>query len=126
MTMTSWPPSLSPTNSSVYVSNEKAVSATPAGVWEVLINAAGWPGWYGPIRNVRLEDGDVNLNPGTRFRWSISRQPLSSQVRVFEPTAQLAWESRNPLIRTFHVWHLLPTATGCTVMSEECQRGPFP
>ena len=45
---------------------------------------------------------------------------------LFEPPSALAWESRNALIHTFHVWQLVPTSNGCTVVDEECQRGLLP
>ena len=121
-----WPPTLSPANSPVYARIEKLVNADPATVWAVLIQATEWPTWFRQVKNVRVDDGARALAPGARFRWSISGQHLRSQVHAFKPTSEIAWESHNVLMHTFHRWHLLPTANGCTVVDEECQRGLLP
>jgi uncharacterized protein YndB with AHSA1/START domain len=124
--MTSWPPTLSPANSPVYICIEQAVNADPATVWAVLIRATEWPNWFRHSKNVRLNDGAHDLAAGARFRWSISGLPLRSHVHTFEPPSALAWESRSALIHTFHVWQLVPTSNGWTVVDEECQRGLLP
>jgi len=124
--MRAWPPTISPANSPVYVRIEQAVHADPATVWAVLIRATDWPAWFGRSNSVRLDDGTYDLVPSARFRWSIGGLPVRSHVHTFEPPSALAWESRNALIHTFHVWQLVPTSNGCTVVDEECQRGLLP
>ena len=123
---TKWPATLSPATGPVYSRVQTAIKADPASVWAVVIRAAAWPEWFRHVKQVQLDDGGEDLAPDTGFRWRISGQRFRSRVRVFAPESQIAWESRNPLIHTFHAWHLLPTATGCTVVDEECQRGPLP
>jgi hypothetical protein len=121
-----WPPTLSSANSPVYARIEKIVNADPATVWAVLIQATEWPAWFRQVKNVRVDDGARALAPGARFRWTISGQHLRSQVHAFKPTSEIAWESHNVLMHTFHMWHPLPTANGCIVVDEECQRGLLP
>ena len=125
--ITVWPATLSPATSPVYSRVEITVNASPPAVWAVLIRATAWPEWFPRVTRVRLDGGGDELVAETVFRWRISGQPFRSRVRVFEASSQLAWESRNPLIHTFHSWHLLPAPDGCCrVVDQECQRGALP
>jgi hypothetical protein len=121
-----WPENLNPDRSSVFVHNELRASADCAAVWQLLVEAAGWPSWYPRCKDVEVDGGSRRLSPGASFRWSTNGQRLRSTVRAFEPGRELAWEAHNRLIRVYHRWSFEEGDGGCLIVTEEAQRGLLP
>lgn len=46
-----------------------------------------------------------------------------STIKEFEPYRLLAWESVKKSIQGYHVWLIIPTASGCRVITDESQNG---
>jgi hypothetical protein len=54
--------------------------------------------------------------------------PMSPQVTQFELTRGLSWRTvvdGHPDSKAYHGWVITATATGCRVLTEETQQGPF-
>lgn len=46
-----------------------------------------------------------------------------STVKEFEPPYRLSWESKKRSIQGYHAWLIIPTTTGCLVITDESQNG---
>jgi Polyketide cyclase / dehydrase and lipid transport len=121
-----WPEGFAPADSPVYARNEIAIAAAPERVWRWLIRAAGWPSWYSNSRNVKFLSGaPPDLAPGTEFRWKTFGATIISRVIVLEPPRELGWNARG-ILSAYHGWEIVPDASGCRVITEECQNGILP
>jgi hypothetical protein len=118
-----WPSKFEPSRTPVHVYNELASSAEPAAVWAWLVRAAAWPEWYSNSRAVRLPGDAQDLAPGMSFRWQTFGVRVVSQIREFEPLQRIAWDARTPGLLAYHAWLIRPTASGCTIITEETQYG---
>ncbi|MBV9079515.1 MAG: SRPBCC family protein [Elusimicrobia bacterium] len=122
-----WPPGFAPNEARLYVRNTRRMAVPVENVWAWLVAAPRWPEWYPNARNVELEDHEVTLTAGTRFRWSQTGVRLSSEVREFVPGRRIAWFARSRLIQAYHAWDLQPDAgLGTLVVTDETQRGLMP
>ncbi len=118
-----WPDDMSPARARIHVSNDLTIGAAPERLWSWLIRAPLWPAWYPHCKNVRLDDGAADLQPGSTFHWSTNGVALATRVTDFEPSTYLAWTAVSPLIKAHHAWRLDPTPAGTHVTTEETQRG---
>lgn len=118
-----WPEEFSPARSPIHVRNELVMLARPQAVWSWLIRAHDWPSWYSNSKNVRIDGGTADLAQGSRFRWRTFGVALVSRVEEFLPAERIAWNARGLGIWAYHAWLIRPTASGCTVITEETQRG---
>ncbi|RRA47940.1 SRPBCC family protein [Acidipila sp. EB88] len=100
-------------NAPVSVQLETSMAAPPAKVWTLLVNAAKWPGWHGAVTAVQV---DGVLAQGTRFQWKTRGTTVQSQVQLCVPGKRLAWTGRAYTAKAIHVWELLPTPSGQTVV----------
>lgn len=119
-----WPAEYDPAQATFYVHNEIEIAAPPAVVWSMLVQADAWPSWYEGARDLQVRTAtDGRLAEGAVFTWRTMGLNLESRVREFEPPHRLAWESRRRVIRGYHAWLLVPTATGCRVVTDESFHG---
>ncbi|MES2616700.1 MAG: SRPBCC domain-containing protein [Bacteroidota bacterium] len=119
-----WPTEYHPSISQFFVHNEIEIKATPATVWGHLIDALKWPQWYKGAQKVTLSPPtDTLLQANAVFNWKTMGLKFQSTILQFDPYRLLAWESKKPSIRGYHVWWIVPTANGCRVITEELQNG---
>jgi uncharacterized protein YndB with AHSA1/START domain len=119
-----WPEAFDPKSSDFYVHNEIEIKATPERVWQLLTAAKAWTTWYGGIQNIRFENPSQEvLAKNTLVFWNSMGQNLNNQVVEFEPYRALAWEFKEPKIQGYHAWLIIPTETGCKVITDESQTG---
>ncbi len=99
-----WPANCTPSNSPIYALNELQISAPAEAVWEWLVRAPLWPGWYANARDVRILEGPdpQRLAAGSRFGWRTSNtlwRPVETTVDVCEPLTRLGWGAGDGLAR---------------------------
>lgn len=119
-----WPGDLGP-GAPVYTVNELDIPAPLEAVWDALIDAERWPSSYDNARDV-VVDGGGPLRPGARFAWTTLGVRVHTTVEVFEPCGALGWRGDTWYGRGLHTRLLVPTASGCRVVTEEAQAGLVP
>ena len=82
---------------------QTAISAPPAAVWALLINAPQWTAWNPQIEHV---DAAGPLREGMTFAWGSGGISITSKVRLFEPSRRLAWTGAALMLHAVHVWEL--------------------
>lgn len=124
LTTIHWPPKYEPSKSKFYVHSEIEINATPEIVWAYLIDALKWPLWYKGAKKVSfVHPTDTVLHENSVFTWETMGLKFNSTIKQFKPNRLLAWESKKKSIQGFHVWLILPTKKGCTVITDESQNG---
>lgn len=120
-----WPAGFSPEESSFYVENQIEIQASPEQVWNELIQAETWSNWYYGASEVNFLDDNPGpaLMPNSKFSWKTMGLEFKSEVREFQPHTQLSWISCKKSIQGYHVWLIIPTETGCRVITAESQNG---
>jgi uncharacterized protein YndB with AHSA1/START domain len=119
-----WPAEYEPSKSKFFVHNEIEIAASPKKVWSILIDAEQWPGWYVGAEGVSITNSDSSLlQPNSVFIWKTMGLDFESTIKEFEPTSRLSWESKKKSIQGYHAWVILPTASGCRVITDESQNG---
>lgn len=123
-TKITWPEAYLPETAKFFVHNEIDVNAPPEAVWELLVEAAAWPTWYEGAEDVEITPAnDGRLHAGSSFTWKTMGLRFTSDVNVFEPPYRLDWESKKKSIQGYHAWLIIPTETGCRVITDESQKG---
>lgn len=117
-----WPEEFRPDRAPIHIRNELNLRASPASVWQVLIDAQRWPSFYPQASEVDL-NGANTLEPDLNFSWKTMGLRISCNVREFEPETRLAWDAKGVGTWAYHAWRITPTATGCHVLTEETQHG---
>jgi uncharacterized protein YndB with AHSA1/START domain len=119
-----WPEAFDPLTSDFYVHNEIEINASPEVVWKLLVKASNWINWYDGIQNIRFEDPKQrDLSYKTKVFWNSMGQSLNNTVMEFEPNRALAWQFNEAKIQGYHAWLIIPTETGCKVITDESQTG---
>jgi len=119
-----WPVGRTPDESGVFVTNRISINATPEKVWSWLTYAQTWPEWYANSSNVVLpDDAEGRLKDKMTFRWRTFGVNLVSNVFEFVPNERLAWDGKSFGVDAYHAWRIIPTETGCDVLTEETQHG---
>ena len=119
-----WPAQYVPEDASFFVHNELEIAAPPEVVWRILVDAEAWPAWYEGAEDVQIVGarGGV-LTASASFSWSTMGLDFTSTIEEFVPPYRLSWESRKATIKGYHAWLIIPTATGCKVVTQESQYG---
>ncbi|WP_103340031.1 SRPBCC domain-containing protein [Amycolatopsis sp. CA-126428] len=121
-----WPNGLAPEETTIHTRNELLVDTDVETIWNILVDAPSWPGWYANARRVALDDV-TELGPGTRFRWTTFNFRVDCVVTLFDPHRELAWTGTAFGTRGHHRWLLEPRpGGGALVAIEETQRGLLP
>lgn len=124
-----WPEQYDPKISAIYALNDIDVNAPPEVVWKLLVDARNWASHFPAEDQVKFPNGERELALGTEFtRVTIGFQ-MYPVVTEYVPNRRLAWsttvEGDNTGSTAYHGWVITPTETGCHVLSEETQQGPF-
>lgn len=124
-----WPERYDPRTSAIYALNDIDVKAPPEVVWELLVDAENWSGYFPPEDQVKILGGGRELALGTRYRRVTVGFPMSLRVTEYEPFRRLSWETVVDDDETgssaYHGWVITPTDDGCHVLTEETQQGAF-
>ena len=119
-----WPEKFAPANSPVFVSNTIDIKASPEKVWCWLTHATTCHEWYFNASKMQILHQQSNrLLADTVFGWRTFGFHLQSTVKEFVSYERLAWDAKGTGIFAYHAWLIIPTATGCTVITEETQHG---
>ncbi|HMP92017.1 MAG TPA: SRPBCC domain-containing protein [Phnomibacter sp.] len=121
-----WPSSFNPQNKGAwYVHNEIDIAAPPAVVWQILIEAQQWHSFYkGVEAPITFADRNVQaLAPNTRFNFKTMGLKFQPTVQEYVPHERLAWAIEEKRIKAYHAWVIVPTVTGCRLISPEVQFG---
>lgn len=120
-----WPVDYEPSKATFFVHNEIEISAPPEIVWDILVRAEDWPAWYYGATDVSVKNGaaDGRLAANSVLEWKTMGLRFESRVRELVAPARLSWESRKSTITGYHAWLIVPTATGCRVITDEAQHG---
>ena len=119
-----WPEQYAPEQATFFVTNAIDIEASPEVVWQVIIEAESWPSWYEGAFDVVVADSDDGvLRAGSTFSWKTMGFRFTSVIHEYEPPTRLAWESRRGDIKGYHAWLIIPTETGCRIVTDESQFG---
>ncbi|MBX2895222.1 MAG: SRPBCC domain-containing protein [Cyclobacteriaceae bacterium] len=119
-----WPSGYEPGKSKFFVHNEIEIAAAPEKVWAILVEAVAWPNWYEGAHDVVISEGSSTaLQQNSVFTWKTMGLHFTSTIKEFEPASRLSWESKKKSIQGYHAWVIIPTATGCRVITDESQNG---
>lgn len=119
-----WPEEYSFENTKFFVHNEIEINASPQTVWNILIEAETWPKWYEGAFDVAIQNSEKTvLEPNSVFTWKTMGLDFESTVKEFEPYSRLSWESKKKSIKGYHAWLIVPTESGCMLITDESQYG---
>ncbi len=117
-----WPTYFEPSASPIFVHNEIEINATPEKVWAILVDAKEWKSWYNGAGDVEAMDV-AKLETNTKFSWRNLKMNVLSEVQQYEPNKLLAYTVKAKGVDTYHVWAIVPTPTGCKIITQETQHG---
>jgi uncharacterized protein YndB with AHSA1/START domain len=124
-----WPPQYDPRTSAIYALNDIDIKAPPEVVWELLIDAEHWSDYFPPENQVRILSGEPELRWGTKYTRVTVGFPMHLTVTEYVPFRRLAWattvDGDDTGSTAYHGWVITRTDTGCHVLSEETQQGPW-
>jgi uncharacterized protein YndB with AHSA1/START domain len=120
-----WPGDFRPENAHLFSHNELFIEAPVAKIWNHLVDAELWPGWYPNCASVRLLDGADRLGPEVRWRWKTFGLALESRVNEYVAQSRLAWYGYSPGFEPvfYQAWLLQPEGAGCVVVTEDAGFG---
>jgi Polyketide cyclase / dehydrase and lipid transport len=102
---------------------QTAISAKPAAVWAILIDAREWPSWNLQIESVEAQS---SLRQGMKFSWKIGGTRITSEVQVANANRRLAWTGTAFTAKAIHVWELSSGPGDQTIVRiRESMDGPF-
>lgn len=124
-----WPPQYDPRISPIYALNDIDVNAPPELVWKLLVDATNWSDYFPPENQVKILGGENVLQLGTKMSRVTIGYVMHPIVTEYEPGRRLAWvttvEDDETGSTAYHGWVITPTESGCHVLSEETQQGPW-
>ena len=124
-----WPAPYDPKTSAIYALNDIDVNAPADVVWKLLVDAENWSSYFPPEDHVKILSGEAELALGTKYTRTTVGFPMHLVVTEFEQGRRLAWSTLVDGDETnssaYHGWVITPTASGCHVLTEETQQGPF-
>jgi uncharacterized protein YndB with AHSA1/START domain len=124
-----WPKQYDPKTSAIYALNDIDVNSPPEMVWKLLVDAENWSSYFPPEDQVKILSGEPELALGTKWTRVTVGIPTRLIVTEYVPISSLAWSTTVDGDETgssaYHGWVITATDTGCHVLSEETQQGPF-
>ena len=93
------------------------IAASERAVWTVLADIGSWPTWNPAIRHAACDD-ELELEVGTKFRFSTEIGTLKCRVTGVDAPYLLAWKGRVLFFGERQVWRLTPTETGTRIEVE--------
>jgi len=120
-----WPNEFNPEKSKWYVYNEIEINAKPEIVLDILIDAKKWHTYYKGLESpVQFYDSNATtLRNGLVFKMHTMGLHLEPVMKEFVPNERMAWEVRRKNLKAYHAWVIVPTATGCRLITPESQNG---
>ena len=119
-----WPTSFDPSKSDFYVYNAIEIMAPPNVVWDILVKSSDWHLWYDGIQNIRFVESERHyLGKDVLVFWNSMGQSLNNTITEFVPYERLAWQFNENKIQGHHAWLIIPTKSGCRVITAESQTG---
>lgn len=119
-----WPAEYEPAKAKFYVHNKIDIKASPEIVWNILLQAEEWADYYEGASNVKVQNAENGiLRENSVFAWKTMGLDFESTIKEFVPFSRLSWESQKKSIKGYHAWFILPTETGCTLVTDESQHG---
>jgi len=119
-----YPVRFDPSTSLIFIRNEIDINASPEKVWLWLTSATSWYQFSSNTSRVLMINQHSNyLIAGTKFMVKTFGTRLLNAVTEYVPCQRLAWKATGPGILAYHAWLIIPTETGCKVISEETQKG---
>jgi uncharacterized protein YndB with AHSA1/START domain len=118
-----WLKGFEPENAKFFVQNEIEINASAEKVWALLIRAEEWEQYYKGASKVKVPTSDKLLANDVAFTWRTMGLDFISTIKEFVPNERLSWLSEKKQIQGYHVWLIVPTATGCKVITQEAQKG---
>lgn len=120
-----WPSGFSPEEARFFVRNEIEIHASAQEVWQELISAESWPDWYEGAKNVQIisSTSPQKLTTAAKFEWNTMGFRFTSEIKEFVHQERLSWISMKRSIQGYHAWLIIPTASGCKVITAESQNG---
>jgi predicted SnoaL-like aldol condensation-catalyzing enzyme/uncharacterized protein YndB with AHSA1/START domain len=124
-----WPLPFDPKTSAIYALNDIDVNAPPEVVWKLLVDAENWSSYFPAEDQVKILTGEPELALGTKYSRVTVGFPMHLLVTECAPGRRLAWstlvDGDESGSSAYHGWVIAPTDTGCHLLSEETQQGPF-
>ena len=104
------------------------MKAPPELVWKLFVDAENWSSFFPHAKDVEIVTGEPVLALGSKYTWKIAGIPLVNVVKEFVSGERLASDS--VLADTdgptaYHGWVITPTDSGCHLLTEETQQGPY-
>jgi uncharacterized protein YndB with AHSA1/START domain len=99
------------------------IAAPQREVWAVLADIDAWPTWNPAVRYAVCET-ELQLEVGTRFRFSTELGTLKCRITRVDAPRILAWKARVLLLGERVTWRLEPTEQGTHVEVEAQMTGP--
>lgn len=120
-----WPEEFDPEKASFYVYNEIDINASPETVWNILIDAKQWHTFYRGVEEpVQILDStQEKLAEHVTFKLKTMGIRFEPTIREFIPYERMAWEINLNKLQAYHAWVIVPTATGCKLITPEAQNG---
>lgn len=120
-----WPEAYQPENSGFFVHNEIDIKADPQVVWDILIDAESWSDWYEGMSDVKVKTNTTGkLESQSILSFKTMGQFFETiTIKEFKAPYRLSWEATRKDIRGYHAWLIIPTDTGCKVITSEAQNG---
>ncbi len=120
-----WPDGFNPKDTDAFVHNEIWIKAPAKVIWENLVNATEWPGWYANSSDVQITGSEKGrLEAGSVFTWKTFGFPIDSKINEYVLESRLGWFGNGTGIHAYHTWLILKKGDGCQVVTEESQVGP--
>ena len=124
-----WPEQFDPKVSAIYALNDIDVKAPPEVVWKLLVDAEHWSTYFPPENEVKILSGGRELALETKWTRQTVGIPTRLVVTEFDPIQRLSWSTTvdgdDTGSSAYHGWVITPTESGCHVLSEETQQGPY-
>lgn len=120
-----WPEEFNPEKAKWYVHNEIEIKAKPEVVWQILIDAKTWHTYYDGVQSPveYFDTTATTLKNGLQFKMHTMGLKLTPVMKEFIPNERMAWEVRRGNLTGYHAWVIVPTATGCRLITPEAQNG---
>lgn len=107
----------------IRATQETHIEATPARVWTLLSDPAGWSAIDPAIHDVRLA---TRVEVDARFTWANGKAKIASRFAVVDHERELTWTGSSMGARAVHRHILKPLSGGGTLLrSEESMAGPL-
>lgn len=121
-----WPERYRPDRSTFFVHNEVEIAAPPQVVWDIVQDVESWPEWYVGATDIKLINAKSGkLGRDGAFTLHTMGMDFIARVSEFDPPYRLATENRKLVIQGYHAWLIVPTKTGCKLITDESFRGPL-